>query len=228
MKNFYFLSNKHFRFAAVICLLLSFSINVWGTEGDVLKTYDTNSSTFATGYGRKTGDNFVWWGQKGYYGANSATNHDKNLPTAADLPVVKAQNSSATTSTKGLYYCYTSEAVANVGAIEITFSAKSGSSTVNAYIVTSSTAASSGSATWSKVTLSTSSANAQGKNVCNSGTYRFTFDATETGSKYYGIVFATSSYWRATGLQMKLIEGATGSTKTLVIMDRPLQGHKAL
>ena len=82
---------------------------------------------------------------------------------------------------------------------------------MNAYIVTSSTAASSGSATWTKVTLSASSANAQGKNVANSNTYRFTFNATETGAKYYGVVFATSTYWRATGFQMKLIEGATSS-----------------
>ena len=200
----------------LLCLTL-FTLSagqMWAKEGDVLKTYNTNSSTFKTGYKRQSGDNFVWWGQQNYLGANNATNHGNLKPTAADLPVVKAQNASATTSTTGLYYCYTSEAVANVGALEITFSAKSGSSTVNAYIVTSSTAAASGSATWTKVTLSASSAKAQGANVANSGTYRFTFNATETGSRYYGVVFATSSYWRATGFQMKLIEGAT-SSKTL-------------
>ena len=199
----------------LLCLILFIGVGqMWAKEGDVLKTYNTNSSTFSTGYARQSGDNFIWYGQKNYLGANNATTHGNIKPTAADLPVVKAQNASATTNTTGYYYCYTSEAVANVGALEIYLSAKSGSSTANVYVVSSSTAASSGSATWTKVTLSASSANAQGKNVNSSGTYRFTFNATETGSKYYGIVIATSSYWRATGFTMKLIEGAT-SSKTL-------------
>ena len=131
---------KGIRFVAILTMFLTVGIGqAWGAEGDVLKTYDTNSSTFASGYSRKTGDNFVWWGQKGYYGANNATNHGNLKPTAADLPVVKAQYSSATTSTNGYYYLYTSEAVANVGKVEVKFTAKSGSSTVNAYIVSSST-----------------------------------------------------------------------------------------
>ena len=187
---------------------------VEAAAGDVLKTYDTNSSTFTTGYARKSGDNFVWWGQKGYFGANNATNHGKCLPTAADLPVVKAQNTSASTSTTGLYYLYTSEAVANVGSVQVYLSAKSGSSTVNAYVVSSSTAASSGSATWSKVTLASTSASVQGANVAAANTYTFTFNATETTAKYYGVVFSTSSYWRATGLTFKLLEGDVKYTVT--------------
>ena len=203
------------RFIMVLTLLLTVGIGqMWGAEGDVLKTYDTNSSTFASGYGRKTGDNFVWWGQKGYYGANNATNHGNLKPTAADLPVVKAHNSSATTSTTGLYYLYTSEAVANVGKIEVNFTANSGSSTVNAYVVSSSTKAASGSATWTKVTLASNSSKAQGANVATAGTHTFTFDATETDAKYYGVVFVTSSYWRATNLTFKLYEGAPSTPAT--------------
>lgn len=190
------------------------AVPVQAAAGDVLKTYDTNSSTFTTGYARKSGDNFVWWGQKGFFGANNATNHGKCLPTAADLPVVKAQNASASTSTTGLYYLYTSEAVANVGSVQVYLSAKSGSSTVNAYVVSSSTAASSGSATWSKVTLASTSASAQGANVAAANTYTFTFNATETSAKYYGVVFSTSSYWRATGLTFKLLEGDVKYTVT--------------
>ena len=130
MKNLFLTKTRWL--VTIILLTALGSGNVWGAEGDVLKTYNTNSSTFSTGYKRQSGDNFVWWGQKIYFGANNSTNHNKLLPTAADLPVVKAHKASATTSTTGLYYCYTSEAVVNVGALEITFSAKSGSSTVNA------------------------------------------------------------------------------------------------
>ena len=206
------------RLAMVLTMLLMFGIGqAWGAEGDVLKTYDTNSSTFASGYSRKTGDNFVWWGQKGFYGANNATNHGNLKPTAADLPVVKAQSSSATTSTTGLYYLYTSEAVANVGKVEVKFTAKSGSSTVNAYIVSSSTKAASGSATWTKVTLASNSSKAQGANVATAATYTFTFDATETDAKYYGVVFVTSSYWRATNLTFKLYEGAPVVTEPYTV-----------
>ena len=198
---------------SLICVLMLTigAGNVWAAVGDALKTYDTNSSTFATGYASQAGDNFVWYGQKNYFGANNATTHGKIKPAAANLPVVKAQNASATTTTTGYYWCYTSEAVSNVGAVQITFSAKSGSSTVNAYVVSSSTAASSGSATWTKLTLLTGSPSAQGANVCNSGTYTFTFPK-ETSAKYYGVVFVTSSYWRATGFQMKLLEGCTAPT----------------
>ena len=217
MKTNIFNAISKIRYLALLMVLTTISSHALGAEGDVLKTYNTASTTFTTGYKRQAGDNFVWWGQKGYYGANNATNHGKLLPTDADLPVVKAQNSSATTSTTGLYYLYTSEAVANVGAIEINFTAKSGSSTVNAYIVSSSTAAASGSATWTKVTLSSSSAKAQGVNCANSGTYTFTFNATETSAKYYGVVFVTSAYWRASNLTMKLIEGAAGSSCDKVV-----------
>lgn len=185
--------------------------NMWGAVGGALKTYNTGSSTFATGYGRKAGDNFVFWGQKGYFGTNSKDNHDKAKPTAADLPVVKAQNASATTSTTGYYFLYTTEAVSNVGAIQITFTAKTGSSTVNAYAVSSTTKAASGSATWSKLTLLSTSPSEQGANVAANSTYTFTFPK-ETTAKYYGIVFVTSSYWRATALQMKLLEGCTAPT----------------
>ena len=209
---------KGIRFTTILTLLFTLGVgSMLAAEGDVLKSYDTNSSTFASGYSRKTGDNFVWWGQKGYYGANNATNHGNLKPTAADLPVVKAHNSSATTSTTGLYYLYTSEAVANVGKIEVSFTAKSGSSTVNAYVVSSSTKAASGSATWTKVTLASNSSKAQGANVASAGTYTFTFDATETDAKYYGVVFVTSSYWRATNLTFKLYEGASAPATPYIV-----------
>lgn len=203
------------RLVFILAILLTVGVgNAWGAAGTVLKTYDTNSSTFLSGYSRQSGDKFNWWGQKNYYGANSAANHAKLLPTATDLPVVKAHNSSATTSTTGLYYLYTTEAVSNVGAIQISFSANSGSSTVNAYVVSSSTKAASGSATWTKLTLLSTSSSAQGANVASSGTYTFVFPR-ETSAKYYGVVFVTSSYWRATGLTMKLIEGSPAPTSVV-------------
>lgn len=181
--------------------------NVWGAE-----TLKTTCVGTGSGYGTRrtaTYDDIGWVlasGQSGYLGANSAANHNKVMPTAADLPVVKAQNASATTSTTGYYFYYTSTAIANVTKIEFSYTAKTGSSTVNAYVVSSSTAAASGSATWSKPTLASGTGlSAQGANIASAtGTYTFKLNAKETSSKYYGIILQTSSYSRLTAGSIKI------------------------
>ena len=61
------------RVLAILLLCLTLGIGqMWGAVGGTLKTYDTNSSTFSTGYASQAGDNFVWYGQKNYFGANNA------------------------------------------------------------------------------------------------------------------------------------------------------------
>lgn len=57
MKNFNILSKARWLVLPILAILCS--TQMWGAEGDVLKTYNTNSSTFKTGYKRQSGDNFV-------------------------------------------------------------------------------------------------------------------------------------------------------------------------
>lgn len=188
-------------------LLMLFATNVWGAE-----TLKTTCVGTGSGYGTRrtaTYDGIGWVlasGQTGYLGANSSTNHNKVKPTNADLPVVKAQLASATTSTTGYYFYYTSTAIANVTKIEFSYTEKTGSSTVNAYVVSSSTAAASGSATWSKPTLASGTGlSAQGVNIASTtGTYTFKLNAKETSSKYYGIILKTGSYSRLTAGSIKI------------------------
>lgn len=193
--------------------------NVWGAEGDELGICQGTGS----GYGTRrtlTDTHSVGWvlstGQNGYLGTNNATNHDKVVPTADDLPVVKAQDADATTTTTGYYFYYTSSTIANVGAIEFSHTASNSNATVAAYIVSSSTAASEGSATWTKVNLASTSTSAQGASVKDAGTYTFTFDATQTSAKYYGIILAVSGAQRLTAGTIKILEGAGDATLTSI------------
>lgn len=191
----------------MIPLLTIFTTNAWGAE-----TLKTTCEGTGSGYGTRrttTYDGIGWVlasGQTGYLGTGNATSHGNTKPTAADLPVVKAQYGSATTTTTGYYYYYTSTAIANVTKIEITYTAKKGSATVNAYVVSSSTAASSGSATWSKPTLASGTGlSAQGTNIASAvGTYTFKLNAKETSSKYYGVILYTGSYSRLTDCAIKI------------------------
>lgn len=191
----------------MIPLLTIFTTNAWGAE-----TLKTTCEGTGSGYGTRrttTYDGIGWVlasGQTGYLGTGNATSHGNTKPTAADLPVVKAQYGSATTTTTGYYYYYTSTAIANVTKIEITYTAKKGSATVNAYVVSSSTAASSGSATWSKPTLASGTGlSAQGTNIASAvGTYTFKLNAKETSSKYYGVILYTGSYSRLTDGAIKI------------------------
>ena len=222
MKNFYFLSNMHFRYVAVLCLLLLLCTNnALAAEGDELAICQGTGS----GYGTRrtlTDSHSVNWvlasGQSGYLGTNNATNHGKVKPTADDVPVVKAVLASAGTSTTGYYFYYTSTPISNVGSIEFSHTATNNTSpTTTAYVVCSSTAASDGSAAWTQVTLASSSTSSQGASVKNAsgGTYTFTFNSTQTSALYYGVIIKTTGYQRFTAGTIKIIEGATGSTKTL-------------
>ena len=83
----------------------------------------TSASGSGKGYARREiTNNGIGWilsmGQSGYLGANSATNHNKSIPTDDDLPVVSAVDSSVSTSTTGFYFYYTTTAVSNVGSIK--------------------------------------------------------------------------------------------------------------
>ena len=214
--------NTFVRFAVVLTLIFTIgSGNVWGKEGDELAVCQGTGS----GYGTRrtlTDSHSVDWvlasGQSGYLGANSDKNHAKVMPTAVDLPVVKAQNASATTSTTGYYFYYTSTAISNVGSIVFSYTANSGNNSATAYIVSSSTAASSGSATWSKPTLASGTGlSAQGVNLGTSGTFTFQLSATETSAKYYGIIIVTETYKRMTDGTITIKEGATGGGSTPTI-----------
>lgn len=202
----------------MIPLLTIFTTNAWGAE-----TLKTTCVGTGSGYGtRRTATyNSIGWvlstGQSGYLGTNKAANHSVVVPTNADLPVVKAQYASATTSTTGYYFYYTSTAIANVTKIEFSYTGKDGSSTVQAYIVSSSTAASSGSATWSKPTLASGTGlSTQGTNIASAtGTYTFKLNAKETSSKYYGIILKTGSYSRLTAGSIKIYVDDAAASKTL-------------
>lgn len=193
--------------------------NVWGAE-----TTKTTCVGTGSGYGtRRTATyNSIGWvlstGQEGYLGTSNSTGHGNTKPTADDLPVVKAQYASATTSTTGYYYYYTTTAIANVTKIEFSYTGKKGSATVNAYVVSSSTAASSGSATWSQPTLASGTGlSAQGANIASAtGTYTFKLNAKETSSKYYGIILKTGSYSRLTTGTIKIyVDDAAAYTITV-------------
>lgn len=189
------------------------AVPVSATQGDELAICQGTGS----GYGTRrtlTDSHSVGWvlstGQSGYLGTNNATNHGKVKPTADDLPVVKAVNSSATTNTTGYYFYYTSTAVSNVGSLEFSYTANSGLDGGTITVVSSTTAASSGSATWSVETLSGSSTSTYTSSLGTSGTFTYLFATTQTSAKYYGIVMTVSSAKRMTSGTIKLLEGAAG------------------
>ena len=208
---------KKLKLFLTLLVLVTCSMGLWATEGDELGLCQGTGS----GYGTRrtsTDSHSVEWvlasGQSGYLGVNSATNQAKVVPTEADLPVVKAVKSDATTTTTGYYFYYTTTAVANVGSIQISYTANSGNSNATAYVVCSSTAAAKGSATWSVVTLDSKSPTAQNASLGTSGTFTYKFNATETNAMYYGVVIVSSTYKRMTAGTIKLLEGATGGTPT--------------
>ncbi len=179
--------------------------------GDTL----TEASGTGSGYGarRTLANNGVNWvlssGQTGYLGANNATNHNKIVPTAADLPVVQAVNASATTTTTGLYYYYTTTAVANVGALQLSYTANSGNSSATGYVVVGSELSAAGGTAYTQVSLAEDSANKQGDSLGSSGTFTWTFATTQTEAKYYGFIIQASSYKRLTAGKISLLEGAS-------------------
>ena len=213
------------RLMTLLVLALLSASNVWGKEGDVLAEVQGTGS----GYGRQTTtDSYkVGWvtiGQSGYFGINSAKNNTgaKAGVNAIDLPVAKAVDASATSSTStssnsctGYYTFYTTTALKNAGSIVFYYSANSGNSDATAYVVMGDEKSESGGTAYVQVPLATTSTSKQGASLETSGTFTFTFAETQTSAKYYGVVIKTSSYKRMTEGKITIKEGATGPTKTL-------------
>lgn len=195
---------------------------VYANEGDVLTTISGSGSGYQrravtdTGDGRNVG--WIIIGQSGYLGINNANNNTgaKAGVNANDLPVAKAVDANATSSTStssnsctGYYTFYTTSALTNAGSLVFYYSANSGNEDATGYVVYSDTASTNGGAAWEQVPLSDTSASAQGVSLGTSGTFTFTFEETQTSAKYYGFVISTSSYKRMTGGSITIKEGAT-------------------
>lgn len=206
------------RFLTLLVLALMSTNLAWGAEGDVLAEVQGTGS----GYGRQTttDSHNVGWvtiGQSGYFGINSAANNTgaKAGVNATDLPVAKAVNANATSSTSttsnsctGYYTFYTTTALKNVGSIEFYYSANSGNKNATAYVVMGDAKSASGGAAYVQVPLATSSTSKQGVSLGESGKFTFTFAETQKVAKYYGVVIATTSYKRMTGGKITIKEGA--------------------
>ena len=198
----------------LLCALIAGSGSAWADEGDELAICQGTGS----GYGTRrtlTDSHSVGWvlstGQSGYLGTNNATNHNNVKPTAADLPVVKAVKSDASTTTTGYYFYYTTTAVANVGSLEFSYTANSGNSSATAYVVVGDAVSASGGDAYEIVELSTSSTTAQNASLGTSGTFTYTFKETQKSAKYYGFIIVTSSNKRLTGGTIKLLEGQSAT-----------------
>ena len=193
----------------LLCALVVGS-SAWANEGDELAICQGTGS----GYGTRrtlTDSHSVEWvlstGQSGFLGTNSSTNHDKVKPTAADLPVVKAVKSDASTSTTGYYFYYTTTAVANVGSIEFSYTANQGNSNATAYVVVGDAVSASNGTAYEIIPLASTSTTAQNASLGTSGTFTYKFNATQTSARYYGFIIVTSSTKRLTGGTIKLLEG---------------------
>lgn len=221
---------KHLIFQSrfVILLLGFLTIGIsqaQAKEGDILAEVSGTGS----GYGRQTttDSHNVGWvtiGQSGYFGINKANNNTgaKAGVNAIDLPVAKAVDANATSSTStssnsctGYYTFYTTTSLKNVGSIIFYYSANDGNSNATAYVVMGDAKSASGGAAYVQVPLAESSTSKQGVSLGTSGTFTFTFAETQTSAKYYGVVIATSSYKRMTGGKITIKEGASSSKTAL-------------
>ena len=158
----------------------------------------------------KTDSHQVGWvqstGQPGYLGANSAANHNKVIPTAADLPVVKAVKSDATTSTTGYYFYYTTTPLSDVGSIEFSYTANSGNSSATAYVVVGDAVAAANGEAYEVIELAQNSTTAQNASLGSSGTFTYTFKEPQTSARYYGFIIVTSSYKRMTNGKIRILQ----------------------
>ena len=208
---------KKFTFLIAAIVLLTLVLQPFmacADEGDELAICQGTGS----GYGTRrtlTDSHSVGWvlasGQTGYLGANSGTNHDKVKPTAADLPVVKAVNSSANTNTTGYYFYYTTTAVENVGSIQFSYTGNSGNSKATAYVVVGDAVSAVNGDAYEIIELSSTSTTAQNASLGTSGTFTYKFNETQTDARYYGFIIVTNSYKRLTAGTIKLLEGSTNT-----------------
>lgn len=213
MKKTFLLKTMLLLFALIVG-----STSAWAVEGDELAICQGTGS----GYGTRrtlTDSHSVSWvlstGQTGYLGTNKADNHNKVKPTAADLPVVKAVKSDATTNTTGYYFYYTTTAVANVGSIEFSYTANDGNSSAKAYVVVGDAVSAADGDAYEIIQLASASPTAQNASLGTSGTFTYTFNQTQTTARYYGFIIVTSSYKRLTAGTIKLKEGAADPNKVI-------------
>ena len=202
---------------------------VHAAAGDILAEVSGTGSS----YGRQTttdsyGVGWVTIGQSGYLGINSAKNNTgaKAGVNANDLPVAKAVDASATSSTStdsdsctGYYTFHTTSSITNAGSMVFYYSANSGNSSAKGYVVYGNSASTSGGTAWTKVELASTSTSKQGDSLGTSGTFTYTFASTQTSAKYYGFVIETSSYKRMTGGKITIKEGSTSVPTTSVDVD---------
>ncbi|MCQ2077968.1 MAG: InlB B-repeat-containing protein, partial [Bacteroidaceae bacterium] len=218
-------SNFKSRFVILLLGFLTIGISqAQAKEGDILAEVSGTGS----GYGRQTttDSHNVGWvtiGQSGYFGINKASNNTgaKAGVNATDLPVAKAVDANATSSTStssnsctGYYTFYTTTSLKNVGSIIFYYSANDGNDKATAYVVMGDVKSASGGAAYTQVPLATTSTSQQGVSLGTSGTFTFTFAQTQTNAKFYGVVIKTSSYKRMTNGKITIKEGAS-SSKTL-------------
>lgn len=220
---------KHLIFQSRFLILLGFlTIGIsqaQAKEGDILAEVSGTGS----GYGRQTttDSHNVGWvtiGQSGYFGINKASNNTgaKAGVNATDLPVAKAVDANATSSTStssnsctGYYTFYTTTSLKNVGSIIFYYSANDGNNKATAYVVMGDVKSASGGAAYTQVPLATTSTSQQGVSLGTSGTFTFTFAQTQTNAKFYGVVIKTSSYKRMTNGKITIKEGASSSKTPL-------------
>ena len=172
----------------------------------------TSASGSGTGYARrKITNNGIGWilsiGQSGFLGANNKNSHNNSIPTDDDLPVVSAVDPSASISTTGLYFYYTTTAVANVGSIEFSYTGNSGNTSAVGYVVIGDTLSTSGGEAYTQIVLDENSPTTQGASLGTSGTFTYKFATTNTNAMFYGFVIQTSSYKRMTNGTISLLAG---------------------
>ncbi|MBO7590780.1 MAG: chitobiase/beta-hexosaminidase C-terminal domain-containing protein [Prevotella sp.] len=203
----------------LLCALVVGMSNLWAAEGDILaQLANTAGSGYATRQTKTADDTYhVAWvlsgSSSGCWGSNSSQKANVK-PTAADLPVVKGVTSNATTDTQYHYFYYATTAVSNVGSVEFTFATTYDTSTsCNVYLVMGDDVSAANGDAYTQVELSNSSTTVQGASISAAGTYTFTFAATQTSAKYYGLVIkvGNSSYKRFASASLTFKEGATSS-----------------
>lgn len=198
-----------------LCVVTS----MFAKEGDELAVFKgiSGSTSYAV-RGTTTDSHSVGWvscshNGTSYLGTNSATNHGKVKPTAADLPVVQAVLPTASTTTTNYYFYYTTTAVKNVGSITFNYTAVGAIANTEIYVVMGNAKAASGGAAYTQVTLADDSPSSQGEAPVAAGkTHTFKFASTQTDAKFYGIVIKAEQTRRFTmGTGIKLLEGATST-----------------